>query len=182
LIQIGAQPAIVFDTALASDFQADPKEIAQYRKQFEKVIKLLADNHRPAWMFTHKPFWLATGGRIGGDPGLSTKTHPVLTAAAAPIGKFQKAVSSIFAGHVHAFQALQFEDKRTSQFVVGNGGTDRDEVSVPVDGRTKDGRMIESALVLNDFGFVVLEAQENQKWKVKVYNLKGEVSHQMDLR
>lgn len=122
-ITMGNLLVVNLDTASVSDRPETPENEAFWEQQFKDIEKTItATQAKQVWLITHKP---VTGLVEDGKGGVDT-TNINLQRAFAKSGLKAK-IEFMIAGHVHNTQLLQAENF-PKQIVVGNSGTELDEV------------------------------------------------------
>lgn len=152
VVKIGARDLVILDSGEASD--ADPAEqrLAVYRRQFAALAPAAR-----SWLVTHRPLWALDLWRIGlPEPQL----HAInATLQAASGNTLPPGFSMVLSGHVHAFEALGFADRRPPQLVVGTGGSllSEDLSSLPLAGQAMAGTKVAAGRIAHDYGYTSLE-------------------------
>jgi hypothetical protein len=147
-LHLGGLELLIFDSADADDFKADPAKTAAYAAQF---ATLLADAPAHSWMVTHRPTWALAQGDLPGKP-LN------LTEQAAIKGHVPAGLDMVLSGHLHDFTSYEFGPSRPSQLIVGVGGdTMLDLANYPLVGADIDGMQTVKGFALERFGFFIME-------------------------
>ena len=109
----------------------------------QKEIDLVnfLSTNKKSWLFTHRPFWNRT------DKEFEIYTTPEM---------LSQDISTIFSGHIHIFQVSDNSNKK--QVIVGNSGTRL--TKLPINPYTKQ-----------EFGFVILDKQDDGGWKMNLFNV-----------
>lgn len=167
-LRIGGTNFFVMDAAIPSDREVDDKIAAIYKPEFESLAKLAASG--PTWLLIHKPLWSVYAVKDGKVIGQS----PTLDAAAG--GHLPSALKLAVSGHVHTFEALEFNAPEPPQLVVGNGGTALDR-PLPVDlsGLLVGTQKIAHGLRDNGFGYFVFDRTANG-WAGRLVDPDGKVT------
>lgn len=111
------------------------------------VINSLAVDNKQNWLLTHRPFWVKTNN---GKEFLSQ------------LQNLSSNISVILSGHIHTFHIA--ENSGQKQLIVGNSGSKLYEVSDFADDVTR-----------REFGFTILDKQENDNWQLTAFNLNNEI-------
>ncbi|HWK45594.1 MAG TPA: metallophosphoesterase [Stellaceae bacterium] len=167
-VPIGRETAWVFDSAAAQDYKTRPAQIEAYRRQWATMTEGITG---PSWLLTHKPIWgIAAAGMLDGKTVI-TELNPTLQQAAD--GNISPNLFTVISGHVHTFQAVDFQGSRPSQLIVGNSG---DALSKPVAqdlaGIAIDDMPTTNLATYGGFGFVLLE-RTDEGWNATLYDRLG---------
>ena len=147
-LHFGGLDLMVFDSADADDYKADPKKVALYAAQF---AQLLANAPKGSWLVTHRPVWALGKGKTAGQ-----SINQTLEAAIK--GHIPPGLDMVMAGHIHDFTSYAFGPKRPSQLIVGVGGDRMDDLPPqPWVGATIDGMKTTRGFALERFGFFIME-------------------------
>jgi hypothetical protein len=150
---------LVFDSADADDFKAEPEKVAVYAAQ---LATLLANAPLHSWLVLHRPVWALAQGSLGG------KTVN-LTEQAAIKGHVPDGLDMVLSGHLHDFTSYEFGPARPSQLIVGVGGdTMLDLANVPLVGAEIDGMKTTKGFALERFGFFIME-RSGDSWIGTLY-------------
>ncbi|MDS3861111.1 metallophosphoesterase [Thermosynechococcaceae cyanobacterium BACA0444] len=152
---------IVLDSAAAEDLIAQPTSAATYREQLSPFLKI---NSSPTWLLTHRPVW----GIGEAAQGTLYRINATLQQAVSSLNL--TALNTIFSGHIHLYQSLNFgADPR--QIIVGNSGTELNEpIITPLVGKTIAGKTIQSSQASANFGYMTLTAN-NEGWQAQAWEL-----------
>ncbi|HQT25142.1 MAG TPA: metallophosphoesterase, partial [Burkholderiales bacterium] len=135
---------IVFDSSAgASD--------GRYPAEFETVEKLAAA-HPHNFFLSHHP--------ILGFSEWHDKLYPGNVALQSAMKNFPEGTDAAFHGHVHLYEALDFESAYPATFVNGNSGTAPDEAlpqKLPEGAEPFPGAIVKSLYSTANFGFMTLE-------------------------
>jgi hypothetical protein len=156
----------VMDDASAPDTAIDEKSLAAYAADLQG----LADDPAPVWLVTHRPIWAAISGPlnlpIGGNATLIAAAGETLIPAS---------VALMLSGHIHSFEAINYDGKVPPQIVAGNGGDNLD--ITPVDLRNavfqgQSGVGVKDGLSVGGFGFLMMTRRSND-WAIDLYDAQG---------
>ena len=188
---------VVADNAAHEDYRpaaATPLDV----EVFQRTLRMLTApparaDAPPVWLLMHRPIWYDLLDAAAPPNALQT----VLA------GKLPASVEFVFAGHQHAFQTINFSPTadlanypsgRPAQVLVGTGGTQLEafdpqsplyEGKVGVggmeraqpDGRFYAGVAAASGVVINRYGFLLLE-RDDQGWAARLLDPDGKaISH-----
>lgn len=165
-VALGGASLAVIDDANAPDTDVDGAMVPVYAKEFQK----LAEIPGPVWFAAHRPIWAA----ISGPMNLPIGGNATLIAAA---GKtlLPSNVALMLSGHIHSFEAINYEGKLPPQIVAGNGGdnlaiTPRDLKGAIFQGHS--GVRVKDGLSVGGFGFLMLTRKQND-WTIDLYDAQG---------
>jgi len=155
---------VVVDDANAPELPPDPRLIPVYRADFQRVAGLAARN--PTWLLMHRPIRglirIAFGFVVGGNLTLL----PAVSAGLPPN------VELMLSGHIHVFEALNYDSGSPPQFIVGNGGDKLESAPADLDGMEVGGLRVSNGLSLPGFGFLVL-TRDGGAWRAEAYDVNG---------
>jgi hypothetical protein len=163
-VTVGGQAFIVFDSSNAADIC--PKSgcaSAPYAAQLAALKPAQA-----SWFVSHRPVW---GFKNKGDP-----INATLQAALAQWnGELPPGITLSVAGHIHIWEVLSFADKRTPQFVLGNGGTLlTHKIKKPLTGRSVGGTTVSYGYSVDKWGYTIFTpASGTGNWTANYYSVKG---------
>ncbi|HEV8355118.1 MAG TPA: metallophosphoesterase [bacterium] len=163
-VPLGNQDVVVLDSSGAGDDQVNAGQVGTYAQQFKASGQLIA---RTGWLLSHKPVW---GIFKRNKKGQVFSDNPTLAAAAAQA--LPASVQMVLSGHIHFLQVLTYVG-RPPQVVVGNSGTLRiPAVKGPLAGTSVAGTPVASGRVLEEFGFLTLQAISGG-WQVTARDRRG---------
>ena len=171
--QAGGQTIAVMDSSSAPDQTVDPQQLPLYQKDFE-TLKALANigPGRELWLASHRPIWGAItflGAPAGGNA--------TMIKAAGDLSAFA-AISLMLAGHIHTFEAINYEAKIPPQIVAGNGGDNLDVTPLDLRGTTfigDSGVHVKTGFSVRGFGFMMLtRVAGNEGWTIELYDSNGQ--------
>jgi len=174
-VDIGHARMAVMDDATAEDTsvtQADvPVDAAE--------IASLATLQKPVWFVHHRPIWAAISGPlnipIGGNLTLM---------AAAGRTLIPSTVRLQLSGHIHSFEAINYDPPVPPQIVAGNGGDKLDETPRNLSGAVFQGNSgvrVRDGLSVGGFGFLLM-THVGQGWTIDLYNSEGHKTRQCHFR
>ena len=161
----GASLAVI-DDANAPDTDVDDAMVPVYAAEFEK----LAEIPGPVWFAAHRPIWAA----ISGPMNMPIGGNATLIAAA---GKklLPPNVALMLSGHIHSFEAINYDGKLAPQIVAGNGGDNLDVTPRDLRGAIFQGHSgvrVKDGLSVGGFGFLMLTRKQND-WTIDLYDAQG---------
>lgn len=152
---------IVLDSAAAEDLIAQPTSAATYREQ---LSPLLQDNSTPTWLLTHRPIW----GIGQAAKGTLFRLNATLQATASSLNL--TALNTIFSGHIHLYEHLDF-GAGPGQIIVGNSGTALNApITTPLLGEMIAGKTIKSSQTSANFGYMTLTASSDG-WQAQAWGI-----------
>ena len=173
---------VVADNAAFADYlplAETPDDLAILRRSLSTLATLPAE--RPLWLLIHKPLWYGLLPASAQPNALQTFARDGLPTA----------TQVVFAGHQHAFATINFADRtrRPAQVIAGGSGTQLEafdpqsplyEAGAPgskeradPDERLYDGVAASSGIVLNRYGFLLLERAE-ETWNGTLIDADGQ--------
>ncbi len=165
-VSLGGPSLTVIDDANAPDTDVDEAMVPVYAAEFAK----LAEIPGPVWFAAHRPIWAA----ISGPMNLPIGGNATLIAAA---GKnlLPSNVGLMLSGHIHSFEAINYDGKLAPQIVAGNGGDNLDVTPVDLKGAIFQGHSgvrVKDGLSVGGFGFLMLTRGEKD-WTIDLYDALG---------
>jgi hypothetical protein len=155
---------VVMDDAHASDTDAPDDLVRMYRADFAAIAKLAQPR---AWLVMHRPIWgvvqFPFGIVVGGNRTLM---------AAQDESPIPANVALMLAGHIHTFEAINYEKGLPPQIIAGEGGDLLDKAPADLGGRYVGTAKISSGLSLPDYGFLLL-TRGNDRWTIDVLDADG---------
>ena len=161
---VAGRSFIVMDSSDAGDeCRNDTCDSAPYAAEFAGL------QPAPGSVFiSHRPIW-----GIGRD---FTLNRTLQQALGAWNGKLPDGIDLALAGHMHMFEILSFEDRRSPQLIVGTGGTKLDRtITRRLAGMTLGGATVSYGRAEREFGFIVLTPQpERRRLDRDVHHRRGQ--------
>lgn len=155
----------VMDNASAPDPSVDPSVVPTYSAELDA----LADKPSPTWLVMHRPIWAA----IKGPLGIPVGGNQTLIAALA--GKPVAApVALVLAGHIHAFEALNYKAGSPPTVLAGNGGDLLDDPPADLKGTIfQSGNVsVKDGLSVPGFGFLLM-TRAGAGWDIDLFDATG---------
>ncbi|HVZ92102.1 MAG TPA: metallophosphoesterase [Rhizomicrobium sp.] len=165
-VPAGAMSLVVMDDANAPDTSVYAAMTGVYRAEFAA----LATEKEPVWLVMHRPVW----GAIKGPLGIPIGGNATLIEAVGEAG-IAKPVTLMLSGHIHAFEAINYEAKAPPLLVAGVGGDKLDETPQDLGGAIFQGHSgvaVKDGVSIDGFGFVLL-SKSADGWNVDLYDSKG---------
>ena len=176
----GDQEFAMLDSASAADTPLDESAVPLYAKDFA-LIEDMARNGpgHPMWLATHRPLW----GVITYN-GIPAGGNATMIKAAGDLSAF-KAIQLMLAGHIHTFEAINYQDHRVPpQIVAGHGGDNLDVTPVDLRGtiyQSDSGVHVDTGLSVGGFGFLMLTREAgNGVWTIELYDSDGKPKRQCE--
>jgi hypothetical protein len=163
-VPLGHLTLVMMDDAHASDTDAPDDLVRMYRADFAAVGRLAPS---PVWLAMHRPIWgvvqLAFGIVLGGNRTLM---------AAQDEGGMPANVALLLAGHIHTFEAINYEKGLPPQIIAGEGGTLFDKAPANLAGRSVGAAKIANGISLPGYGFLLL-TRNDDRWAIDVLDADG---------
>ncbi|HVZ69245.1 MAG TPA: metallophosphoesterase [Rhizomicrobium sp.] len=166
VVPLGALNLVVMDDANAPDQIVDTAEREVYRQEFQNLSKLAA---APVWLAMHRPIAGAVrmfGFTVGGNRTLISALDDEANALSP--------VALMLSGHIHAFEAINYEGNRPPQLLAGNGGDKLDTASVSLANTDLGTWHVKDGISLPGFGFLLMTQQE-KGWRIDVHGVDGAI-------
>lgn len=176
-VSLGGQTVAVMDSASAPDTSVDPSQVPLYADDFASLPALAANapGHE-IWLASHRPLWAAItfmGAPAGGNA--------TMIKAAGDLSAF-RAIDLMLAGHIHAFEAINYVDKIPPQIVAGHGGDNLDVTPADLRGTVfqgDSGVRVKTGFSVGGFGFLMLTREKgNAGWTIQLYDSDGKAIQQ----
>jgi hypothetical protein len=164
--RLGEFGVVVVDGAKAADPRGDASELIDtLRRQFLEVAGKIPEE---AWLASHRPFNAMVSI---GDDRPPVVDNVVQEAALGPV--MPAGVRMQVAGHVHFFQAVDFDGARPPTLVVGTGG-DALATMAPMSmvGADINGLTVANSVTRLGFGYMIWE-REAAQWAGTLYDVDG---------
>ena len=170
-VALGGLDLVVLDVAVAEQAKEAPDQVAAYRRVFAAAARLA---RAPAWLLLHRPIRGVV--EVVGNGPAATVIGGNKTLVPAAEGAIPAAITLLVSGHIHAFEALDYDADLPPQLVVGHGGTYLDR-KIPADptGLVVDGVRIGRGTSRGGFGFVLLARGSASDWSVALYDAGGTI-------
>lgn len=157
---------VVMDDADAPDTAVDANVVPAYRGELDA----LAGARAPSWLLLHRPIWAAVSGPLGIPVG----GNATLIEAAGTKG-IAEPVALMLAGHIHTFEAINYDAKVPPQIVAGNGGDKLDVTPRDLKGAIFQGHSgvaVKDGLSVGGFGFLLMTKAE-RGWDIQLHDQNG---------
>lgn len=179
MVTVGGQAVVLLDSASAADTPLDEKAVPGYVQDFAKLKELARRAPgREIWLATHRPLWgvLTYNGMPAGGNATMIK-------AAGDLSAF-KAISLMLAGHIHTFEAINYQGHKVPpQIVAGHGGDNLDVTPVDLRGtifQGDSGVHVDTGLSVGGFGFLMMTRTGADTWSIQLYDSDGTAEKQCE--
>ena len=163
-VPLGAVNLIVMDNASAVDRGPSEELVKTYQADFAALPKLAS---KPTWLAMHHPIWGVARLQLGIVAGGNTTLMDAEGTTGIPPD-----VDLLLAGHIHTFEAINYEKGLPSQLIVGEGGDILDSAPPDLSGLTVGTAKIADGLSLPGYGFLLL-THVGDHWSVDVFDATG---------
>lgn len=175
-INAGTLHFVLMDTSSATpgnDFVLDPQEVPLYRRAFNQVNALAANN--PAedyFLISHKPLWMVQAA----SSTAVNWTNPTLARSISQtaLGALAPNIRLVFSGHEHLYQLLGFSSTRPPQLTVGSSGSELNTApdDSKVIGKIVDNQPVTQSISQDVHGYLLLRDQGSQ-WHLTFHDTTG---------
>jgi len=164
---------VVTDNVDAPEKTLIEKAVPVYAQEFASLVKA----PDPTWLLLHRPIW----GLITGPLGVPIGGNLTLMAAATAAG-IPAPVSLMLSGHIHSFEAINYESPKRipPQIVAGFGGDRLDPSPDNLRGAIFQGSYgvgVKDGISVGGFGFLLM-TKTGQAWTIDVYDWQGQITRQ----
>jgi hypothetical protein len=169
---VGGLTLAVMDDASAQENTLDREGAVVYAAELAGMAASL----KPVWFVHHRPIWAAVTGPlgipIGGNLTLMDATRINLQHRG-PL--MPSSVTLQLSGHIHSFEAINYEQAVPPQIVAGNGGDDllitpRNLRGTQFQGHS--GVTVADGLSVGGFGFLLM-TRLAEGWAIDLYDQAG---------
>jgi Calcineurin-like phosphoesterase len=157
----------VMDDADAPDANVAAELLPAYRRDFGV---LSAPTAKPRWLLLHRPIWGAIAGPFGLPIGGNQTLIAALRGAVIP-----DPVTLMLSGHIHSFEAINYDGKTPPQIVEGDSGDNLDPTPSNLKGAIfpgGSGVTVKDGISLPGFGFLLM-ARTPSGWTLDLYRVDG---------
>lgn len=164
-----APQLLVVDDSAVNDYEIEPAQVEEYKKQFAQVNAQAAK--APTWILLHDPTYAF--GHAGEKDGKETLFRDQPTLQQATGNAFPETVQTLLSGHLHIFETLSFEKGRPPQLLVGNSGTLLDPpMTTPLHGLEIAGMNVKEGVNIDKFGYAAMY-RSGDHWAIGVRDGNG---------
>jgi hypothetical protein len=177
-VSLGAMDLIVMDNASAIDccrgatsalcfFSCGPTAdlVGTYREDFAALPSL---SSKPMWLAMHHPIW----GVVQLSYGMTGGGNATLIDAEEMTG-LPRNTDLLLAGHIHTFEAINYEGGLPPQLIVGEGGDRLDKAPPDLSGQSVYTAKIADGFSLPGYGFLLL-TRDGDGWNIEIFNAQGQ--------
>lgn len=163
----------VMDDSTAAETMLDREGAVTYAAE----LAGMADSPKPVWFVHHRPIWAAITGPlgipIGGNLTLMDATR-INVQNRKPL--FLPSVTLQLSGHIHSFEAINYEQAVPPQIVAGHGGDDllvtpRNLRGTQFQGHS--GVTVADGVSVGGFGFLMM-TRAGDGWTIDLYDQAGQ--------
>jgi hypothetical protein len=163
-VPIGGSDLIVMDNASAPDRAPSADLEKTYRADFAMLPRLA---NRPSWLVMHHPIWGVVTLGLGFVTGGNSTLMDAEDATALP-----PAIDLMLAGHIHAFEAINYGGGLPPQLIVGEGGDLLDDAPADLGGQSIGNAKVANGLSIPGFGYILL-TKNGEDWRAEVFDASG---------
>jgi len=166
LVPLGGVTLAAMDNADAPDTSIDDRLVPIYEKEFHDLAEVAA----PLWYAGHRPIWAAISGPLNIPIGGNATIIAAETNTPLPPN-----VALMLSGHIHTFEAINYDGAVPPQIVAGNGGDNLDITPRDLKGAVFQGRSgvgVKDGLSVGGFGFLMMTRQDSN-WTIDLYDSAG---------
>jgi hypothetical protein len=160
----GGLSFVVMDDAHASDTDSPDDLVRMYRADLTAIGKLAPS---PAWLLMHRPIW----GVVQFPFGIVLGGNRTLMAAQDENG-IPANIALMLAGHIHTFEAMNYEKGAPPQIIAGEGGDLADKAPMDLTGQSIGTVKVATGLSLSGYGFLLL-TRDPDRWTIDVLDADG---------
>ncbi|HEY5348027.1 MAG TPA: metallophosphoesterase [Rhizomicrobium sp.] len=169
-VKLDGTAIAVLDDSAAPDTEIDHAGLPAYAAD---IAGLSASG--PVWLALHRPIW----GLISGPLDIPIGGNATMIAAAGS-ALIPKNVALMLSGHIHAFEAINYDKSVPPQIVAGHGGDNLDATPRDLKGaifQGDSGVRVKDGLSVPGFGFLML-TRTAQGWTIDLYDSDGRPERQ----
>jgi Calcineurin-like phosphoesterase len=166
LVPLGGITLAAMDNADAPDTSIDDKLVPIYEKEFRDLAAVPA----PVWYVGHRPIWAAISGPLNLPIGGNATIIAAESKTPLPTN-----IALMLSGHIHTFEAINYDAKIPPQIVAGNGGDNLDITPVNLKNAIFQGHSgvgVKDGLSVGGFGFLMMTRRESD-WTIDLYDAHG---------
>lgn len=171
-VDLGAVRLAVMDDATAQDTELNRDDSPVYAGELAGLASIPA----PVWFVHHRPIWAAITGPlgipIGGNLALIDAVRLATLHGELPIASN---VELMLSGHIHSFEAINYDGKVPPQIVAGNGGNNLHATPQNLRGAQFQGHSgvtVADGLSVGGFGFLLM-TRAGTGWAIDLYDQAG---------
>jgi len=168
-VDVGGLTLAVLDDAVSDEPALDRDVAKVYADEIDGLVNLPA----PVWFVHHRPTWAAVTGPlgipIGGNLTLIEASQLAIAKGLPPV---PHSVELMLSGHIHTFEAINFNQDVAPQIVGGNGGDNLDITPKNLRGSQfmgHSGVTVADGLSVGGFGFLLM-TRVADGWAIDLYD------------
>jgi len=157
----------VMDDAATPNYPIDQSRVPILKADFDSLASITP---QPIWLLMHEPIW----GLVKGPFGIPIGGNPTLIAAAGADRSSLSPVSLQLAGHIHTFEALNYDAPPVPPLIIaGHGGDNLDPAPHDLKGLGfPDNLHVKDGISVDGFGFLLL-TRDGDAWIVDLMKSDG---------
>jgi len=171
-VDLGGLTLGVLDDALSNETDLDRAMGQTYADELAGLGKIPA----PVWLVHHRPTWGAISGPLGIPIGGNLTLMEASSLNARKGGPLiPDSVALMLSGHLHTFEAINYDQAVPPQIVAGNGGDKLDETPRSLKGAVFQGGTavrVVRGLSVGGFGFLLM-TKVKSGWTIDLYDSNG---------
>jgi len=163
-VPAGSASLAIIDDASAPDTSIDANAAAS----FHDDLASLANRSSPLWLVMHKSIW----GAITGPLGIPIGGNATLISAFGGKASLPPATTFLLAGHIHTFEAINYDGAIPPQVIAGWSGTALDKTPDDLKGAIFQGHSgvsVKDGLSIYGFGFLLMTKLKD-RWTIDLYD------------
>jgi len=163
-VPAGSVSFAIIDDASAPDTSIDANAAAS----FHDDLASLANLSTPLWLVMHKPIW----GAITGPLVVPVGGNATLISAVGGKASLPSATTFLLAGHIHTFEAINYDDAIPPQIIAGWSGTALDKTPDDLKGAIFQGHSgvsVKDGISVDGFGFLLMTKLKD-RWTIDLYD------------
>jgi hypothetical protein len=174
-VDLGTLRLAVMDDASAPEMTVNQTDLPAYAAE----IAALGQIAPPVWFVHHRPIWAAITGPlgipIGGNRTLVRAAHDAAAAAGKDDPLIPPTVALQLSGHIHTFEAINYDRSVPPQIVAGNGGDLLQVTPLNLRGAIFQGPetvRVTSGVSVGGFGFLLM-TRADDGWGIELFDSAG---------
>ena len=164
-VKLDGTAIAVLDDSAAPDTSIDQAGLPAYADDLAALGKF-----GPVWLALHRPIW----GLISGPLNIPIGGNATMIAAAGS-SLIPKDVALMLSGHIHTFEAINYDHGVPPQIVAGHGGDNLDATPSDLSGAIFQGHSgisVKDGISVHGFGFLML-TKAGRGWTIDLYDSAG---------
>ena len=172
-LDVGGLTLAVLDDAVSDETSLDRDTAQVYADEIGSLAALPA----LVWLVHHRPTWASISGPlgipIGGNLTLIEASRIAMAKGLTPV---PSSVELMLSGHIHTFEAINYQQDVPPQIVAGNGGDKLDVTPKNLRGSQfmgHSGVTVADGLSVGGFGFLLM-TRAADGWTIDLYDPAGQ--------